>query len=91
MEVDRPKPEQQQVVKEADLFKAAENGDVATFQTLSPDNLSKALSLRNEDERSLLHVAASSGHAQVFVSSYLSIIRFLSLLFPKKCEWNYWN
>ncbi|KAI9124788.1 hypothetical protein K1719_004115 [Acacia pycnantha] len=65
MEVDRPKPEQQPVVKAADLFKAAENGDVATFQSLSPENLSKALSLRNEDERSLLHVAASSGHTQV--------------------------
>ncbi|XP_054775822.1 uncharacterized protein LOC129284383 [Prosopis cineraria] len=65
MEVDPPNPEQQQVVKASDLFKAAENGDVSTFQPLSPVNLSDALVLRNEDERSLLHVAASSGHSQM--------------------------
>ena len=52
-------------VKEKDLFKAAEEGDAATFQALSAETLSKALSLRNEDARSLLHVAASFGHSQV--------------------------
>lgn len=75
MEVDPPKPEQQQV-KEGDLFKAAENGDAAIFRALSPENFSKSLSLRNEDGRSLLHVAVSSGHSQVFLLSYYSISQF---------------
>ena len=64
MEVDTEK-KQQDVVKEKDLFKAAEEGDMSTFEAHSSETLSKALSLRNEDARSLLHVAASSGHSQV--------------------------
>ncbi|WVZ09854.1 hypothetical protein V8G54_014384 [Vigna mungo] len=63
MEVDSEK--KQQSLKEKDLFKAAEEGDTATFQALSAETLSKALSLRNEDARSLLHVAASFGHSQI--------------------------
>ncbi|KAJ4850980.1 hypothetical protein Tsubulata_047229, partial [Turnera subulata] len=47
------------------LFKAAEAGDASVFKSLPPEHLSKALSLRNDDERSLLHVAASSGHPEV--------------------------
>jgi len=68
MEVDREK--KQHDVKEKDLFKAAEEGDAAMFQALSAETLSKALSLRNEDARSLLHVAASFGHSQVPFCSF---------------------
>jgi len=67
MEVDSEK--KQETIKEKDLFKAAEEGDSSTFESLSSESLSKALSLRNEDARSLLHVAASFGHSQVLFSS----------------------
>ncbi len=49
------------------LFEAAESGKDGVFEDLSPEQLTKARTLRNEDDRSLLHVAASSGHTQVFV------------------------
>ncbi|KAK2429281.1 ankyrin repeat-containing protein [Trifolium repens] len=52
-------------IKEKDLFKAAEEGDSSIFESLSPQSLSKSLSLTNEDARSLLHVATSSGHSKV--------------------------
>jgi 26S proteasome non-ATPase regulatory subunit 10 len=52
-------------IKEKDLFKAAEEGDSSIFESLSPQSLSKSFSLTNEDARSLLHVAASSGHSKV--------------------------
>ena len=45
---------------EKELFRAAESGDAAAFASLSP----ASLSLRNEDGRSLLHVAAAAGHPQ---------------------------
>uniref|UniRef100_A0A2P2JH41 Ankyrin repeat family protein n=1 Tax=Rhizophora mucronata TaxID=61149 RepID=A0A2P2JH41_RHIMU len=61
MEIDPPENQ----IKDKDLFKAAETGDSATLKTLSPEHLSRALSLRNDDGRSLLHVAASSGHPEV--------------------------
>jgi 26S proteasome non-ATPase regulatory subunit 10 len=48
------------------LFEAAESGKDGVFEDLSPEQLTKARTLRNEDDRSLLHVAASSGHTQVF-------------------------
>lgn len=48
-----------------DLFKAAESGDASLFHTFSSDQLSNFLSLRNEDGRSLLHVATSSAHSKV--------------------------
>ena len=93
MEVDPPKSEQQDI-KENDLFKAAENGDSSTFESLSPEKLSKALSLRNEDGRSLLHVAASSGHSQVFLqlhsptpfSLFTKKIHLLLLLYRIECS-----
>jgi 26S proteasome non-ATPase regulatory subunit 10 len=47
------------------LFEAAESGKDGVFEDLSPEQLTKARTLRNEDDRSLLHVAASSGHTQV--------------------------
>ncbi|KAG8061056.1 hypothetical protein GUJ93_ZPchr0003g18622 [Zizania palustris] len=50
---------------EKELFQAAETGDAAAFSTLAPADLAAALSLRNEDGRSLLHVAAAFGHAKV--------------------------
>ncbi|KAB1208231.1 26S proteasome non-ATPase regulatory subunit 10 [Morella rubra] len=63
MEIDPPKPEVQ--IKDDDLFQAAESGDASMFQSLSRETLSRALSLRNEDGRSLLHVAVSSARAEV--------------------------
>ncbi|GFY98412.1 ankyrin repeat family protein [Actinidia rufa] len=67
MEIDPPKPEvrDEQGNKVEDLFNAAEKGDSSIFRALSQEQLLKALSLRNDDCRSLLHVAASSGHAEV--------------------------
>ncbi|KAG5522437.1 hypothetical protein RHGRI_034574 [Rhododendron griersonianum] len=56
---------EQAVVKDEDLFKAAENGDSSIFEALSHQQLLKSLSLRNEDRRSLLHVAASSSRSAV--------------------------
>lgn len=56
---------EQAVVKDEDLFKAAENGDSSIFEVLSHQQLLKSLSLRNEDRRSLLHVAASSARSAV--------------------------
>ncbi|KAG1368623.1 putative Potassium channel AKT3 [Cocos nucifera] len=56
MEIDVPKQE--------DLFRAAEKGDAALFSSLGEEALHRARSMRNEDGRSLLHVAASSGHPE---------------------------
>ncbi|KAK3421851.1 hypothetical protein EUGRSUZ_G02461 [Eucalyptus grandis] len=56
---------EQRPIRDEDLFKAAEGGDPAAFRALARDQLSKVLSLRNEDGRSLLHVAASAGHAEI--------------------------
>ena len=64
MEIDPPRrPEREP--KPEDLFKAAESGDSSAFAALSKDQLSKSLSLRDDDGRSLLHVAASSGQLEV--------------------------
>ncbi|XP_049405747.1 uncharacterized protein LOC125869221 isoform X1 [Solanum stenotomum] len=52
-------------IKDKDLFKAAESGDSSLFKSLPKEQLFKSLSLRNEDARSLLHVAVSSGHTEV--------------------------
>ncbi|KAL8104599.1 hypothetical protein AgCh_028717 [Apium graveolens] len=52
-------------LKPEELFKAAEAGDTSVFDSLSQPNLVMIFSLRNEDQRSLLHVATSSGHTQV--------------------------
>lgn len=52
-------------IESKDLFEAAESGDSSLFQSLSEEQLSKALSLRNEDGRSLLHVAVSSSKTKV--------------------------
>ncbi|KAL2349185.1 hypothetical protein Fmac_003185 [Flemingia macrophylla] len=48
-----------------ELLKAAEDGDTSAFESLSSESLSEALSLTNEDRRSLLHIAVASGHSQV--------------------------
>lgn len=63
MEIDTRKEELK--IKDDDLFRAAESGDASTFKSLSQEQLSRALSLRNEDSRSLLHVAASSAQSEV--------------------------
>ncbi|KAJ0095905.1 hypothetical protein Patl1_16732 [Pistacia atlantica] len=65
MDMDPPKREGDRPIKDKDLFKAAETGDSSTFESLSPQHLSKSLSLRNEDSRSLLHVAVSSRRPEV--------------------------
>ncbi|GAB4829074.1 hypothetical protein Ancab_018736 [Ancistrocladus abbreviatus] len=65
MEIDPAKSEpQERQFRDDELFKAAESGDTSTFCSLSPEQVSKALCLRNEDGRSLIHVAASSCHPQ---------------------------
>ncbi|CAL4919178.1 unnamed protein product [Urochloa decumbens] len=51
-------------LSEKELFSAAESGDASVFAFLAP----AALSLRNEDSRSLLHVAATAGHPQVVLA-----------------------
>ncbi|XP_031400492.1 26S proteasome non-ATPase regulatory subunit 10 [Punica granatum] len=58
MEIDAP-------MKDDDLFRAAETGNSSVFRSLSPEQLTQALSLTNEDGRSLLHVAVSSGKSEV--------------------------
>ena len=47
------------------LFQAAGKGDVGALKKLSQEELEKARLLRNEDERTLLHVAAASGRTDV--------------------------
>ncbi|KAI8010615.1 26S proteasome non-ATPase regulatory subunit 10 [Camellia lanceoleosa] len=67
MEIDPPKKPEvgAEAINDDDFFNAAENGDSSFFEALSHDQLLKALSLRNEDCSSLLHVAASSAHPKV--------------------------
>ncbi|XP_044955036.1 transcription regulator FGM4-like [Hordeum vulgare subsp. vulgare] len=48
-----------------ELFLAAESGAASVFASLSPTDLAAALSLRNEDVRSPVHVTAASGHPKV--------------------------
>jgi 26S proteasome non-ATPase regulatory subunit 10 len=47
------------------LFEAAGSGNIAVFDKLSVEDLTKSRLLRNEDERTLLHVAAAAGHVMV--------------------------
>ncbi|KAJ4960573.1 hypothetical protein NE237_020483 [Protea cynaroides] len=66
MEIDSPKPESHEnQIGDEDLFLAAEKGDSSIFNALSQEQLQRTPSLRNDDGRSLLHVAAASGHAEV--------------------------
>ncbi|KAL9999861.1 hypothetical protein Hdeb2414_s0457g00897951 [Helianthus debilis subsp. tardiflorus] len=70
MEIDPPNstPEAEQtvtIIKDDDLFNAAGNGDVSYFKSLSQPQLLRSLTLRNEDRRSLLHVAVSSRHTEI--------------------------
>ncbi|GLT27956.1 hypothetical protein SLA2020_029190 [Shorea laevis] len=65
MEVDPPAKPSDLQINDTDLFKAAETGDSATFQSLPQDQLSKSLALRNDDGRSLFHVAVSSARPEV--------------------------
>ncbi|XP_057508761.1 uncharacterized protein LOC130791586 isoform X2 [Actinidia eriantha] len=85
MEIDPPKPEvgDEQGIKVEDLFNATEKGESSIFRALSQAQLLKALSLRNEDCRSLVHVAASSGHAE---RSDLVIIGFCCLFQVESLE-----
>jgi len=71
MDIDHPSQ-----IKDKDLFKAAETGDSSTFKSLPPERLSKALSLQNDDGRSVLHVAASSGHPEVKYFFLVDSLRF---------------
>jgi hypothetical protein len=54
---------------EKELFRAAESGDAAAFASLAPADLS----LRNEDGRSLLHVAAAAGHPQARKGAFYAL------------------
>jgi hypothetical protein len=74
MEIDYPKPE--------DLFCAAEKGDASLFQNLPEDSLARARSLRNEDGRSLLHVASSFGHSPVSSLVLTRILPSFLFFFP---------
>ena len=61
------------------IFKAAETGSAADEQLFlalssTPHLLRQACSLRNQDSRSALHVAAASGHAQVLPSFLLLVV-----------------
>ncbi|KAK6918655.1 Ankyrin repeat, partial [Dillenia turbinata] len=51
--------------KDKNLFKAVESSNVSVFESLSPQQLLCALSLKNEDACPLLHVAASFGQMKV--------------------------
>ncbi|KAJ7570698.1 hypothetical protein O6H91_01G132100 [Diphasiastrum complanatum] len=64
MEDVQMKDEEEELSKD-DLFKAAESGRVEVFETLSHRQLSRLCALRNEDDRTLLHVAAAAGHSSV--------------------------
>ncbi|XP_068655023.1 uncharacterized protein [Aristolochia californica] len=66
MDIDTAAPvDRNRHVKDEDLFRAAELGELSVFQSLSEEELQRAQSLRNEDGRSLLHVAVAFGHAKV--------------------------
>ncbi|KAH9298698.1 hypothetical protein KI387_030380, partial [Taxus chinensis] len=54
-----------EAVNDEDLLKAAESGNVEVFEELEIDQLKKAASIRNEDARSLLHVAAAAGNLRL--------------------------
>jgi hypothetical protein len=47
------------------VFEAASSGDTHYFTCLTPQEISKICSSRDDDERSVLHVAAACGHAEV--------------------------
>ena len=70
--------------EEEAIFKAAETGSAADEQLFlalssTPHLLRQACSLRNQDSRSALHVAAASGHAQVLRYFLPFFFFFLSL------------
>ncbi|KAL9246345.1 hypothetical protein vseg_019892 [Gypsophila vaccaria] len=52
-------------IKEEELLKGAETGNTSVFKSLSSQQLYDSLSLRNDDARSLLHVASSFSHPHV--------------------------
>jgi 26S proteasome non-ATPase regulatory subunit 10 len=56
---------------EKELFRAAESGEAAAFSSLATADLS----LRNEDGRSLLHVAAAAGHPQARKGAFYSLVK----------------
>lgn len=76
MEIDAPESHSRPIEDE-DLFRAAESGDTSVFLALSPEQLTKALSLTNEDGRSVLHVAVSSDKLEVRLISVVSCFVFL--------------
>ncbi|KAF9591774.1 hypothetical protein IFM89_007104 [Coptis chinensis] len=58
-------PETQQLNSSKELFNALDKKDPSIFKSLSPTQLQKTLSFRNEDGRSLLHVAVSLNQTEV--------------------------
>lgn len=71
MEIDpqypEPEADKTEIINDDDLFRAADNGDVSFFKSLSQPQLFRCLALRNEDGRSLLHVAVSSARTEVSI------------------------
>lgn len=84
MDVDVRRKADQPGIEDDDLFRAAESGDASVFRSLSSVQMAKLLSLRNEDGRSLLHVAASSGHPEVCFSVPKQLIVTFKIITMRK-------
>lgn len=48
------------------FFKAAEEGSTSFLEKLTDEEFKKLLTLKNEDSRTVLHVAVSAGQIQVW-------------------------
>lgn len=79
MEIDHKSAEEMK----DDLFKAAESGDFSVFKSLSEVQLGEASRLRNEDGRSILHVAVSSSKTEVLFILAFSFYWRLTILAMK--------
>lgn len=74
MEIDEPQlmDDEARPLTDDALFRAAEAGKVGILRQLSGEEIDRASSIRNEDGRSLLHVAASAAQTEVSLSLSLS-------------------
>ncbi|KAG2285741.1 hypothetical protein Bca52824_045345 [Brassica carinata] len=63
--------ESKQQMRDEELFKAAESGDSSVFMSLSPQQLAKSLSFRNEDVSEIVKLLSSVDESKtVFNSKY---------------------